>query len=179
MVSVSVRYLFYQPVDEKIKTWPLRFPAKEIWGRHCSTGKSCCCMTSNRSISWFLESPRAWSFFTLRLVNQKPRPFVSVQQTNQIALFSFVCCFCFVCAFSFQGCTKIVLLSHNQYIGQTKYKSLRGLKSVFTFVASSYANLLRRKKVLTGGKSSTPTGPIWLPLYWGGTPLWRTWRHVN
>ena len=29
MVSVSVRYLFYQPMDEKIKTWALRFPAKE------------------------------------------------------------------------------------------------------------------------------------------------------
>ena len=29
MVSASVRYLFYQPMDEKIKTWPLRFPAKE------------------------------------------------------------------------------------------------------------------------------------------------------
>jgi len=29
MVSVSVRYLFYQPMDVKIKTWPLRFPAKE------------------------------------------------------------------------------------------------------------------------------------------------------
>ena len=29
MVSVSVRYLCYQPADEKIKTWPLRFPAKE------------------------------------------------------------------------------------------------------------------------------------------------------
>ena len=30
MVSViSVRYLFYQPVDEKIKTCTLRFPAKE------------------------------------------------------------------------------------------------------------------------------------------------------
>ena len=29
MASVSVRCLFYQPVDEKIKTWPLRFPAKE------------------------------------------------------------------------------------------------------------------------------------------------------
>ena len=26
---VSVRYLFYQPMDEKIKTWALRFPAKE------------------------------------------------------------------------------------------------------------------------------------------------------
>ena len=29
MVSVSVRHLFYQAMDEKIKTWPLRFPAKE------------------------------------------------------------------------------------------------------------------------------------------------------
>ena len=29
MVPVSVRYLFYQPMDEKIKTWTLRFPAKE------------------------------------------------------------------------------------------------------------------------------------------------------
>ena len=29
MVSVSVRYLFYQPIDKKIKTWPLRFPVKE------------------------------------------------------------------------------------------------------------------------------------------------------
>ena len=29
MVLVSVRHLFYQPVDEKIKTWTLRFRAKE------------------------------------------------------------------------------------------------------------------------------------------------------
>ena len=29
MVSVSVRYLFYQTMDEKNKTWTLRFPAKE------------------------------------------------------------------------------------------------------------------------------------------------------
>ena len=29
MVSVIVRYLFYQLMDEKIKTWPLRFLAKE------------------------------------------------------------------------------------------------------------------------------------------------------
>ena len=29
MVSVRVRYLFYQPMDEKIKTCTLRFPAKE------------------------------------------------------------------------------------------------------------------------------------------------------
>ena len=29
MVSVSVRYLFYKPMDENIKTWTIRFPAKE------------------------------------------------------------------------------------------------------------------------------------------------------
>ena len=29
MVSVSVRYLFFLPMDEKIKTWHLRFPAKK------------------------------------------------------------------------------------------------------------------------------------------------------
>ena len=29
MVTVSVRYLFYKPMDEKIKTWTLRFSAKE------------------------------------------------------------------------------------------------------------------------------------------------------
>ena len=29
MVSASGLHLFYQPMDEKIKTWTLRFPAKE------------------------------------------------------------------------------------------------------------------------------------------------------
>ena len=29
MVSISVRDLFHKPMDEKIKTWTLRFPAKE------------------------------------------------------------------------------------------------------------------------------------------------------
>ena len=29
MVLVRVRYLFYQQMDEKTKTWTLRFPAKE------------------------------------------------------------------------------------------------------------------------------------------------------
>ena len=29
IILVSVHYLFYQPVDEKIKTWPLCFPTKE------------------------------------------------------------------------------------------------------------------------------------------------------
>ena len=29
MAAVSIRYLFYQPMDKKTKTWSLRFPAKE------------------------------------------------------------------------------------------------------------------------------------------------------
>ena len=29
MVLVSVRYLSYQPMDEKIKPWSLHFPTKE------------------------------------------------------------------------------------------------------------------------------------------------------
>ena len=108
-ISVSVRSLFHQPMDEKIKTWPLRFPAKEtlIWRRHCSIGQSCCSMTSKK----FLESSSGMKFVypSVRLANQNPGAFVSVSYTNQIALFPFVCCFCFVRAFSFQGHTKIAL----------------------------------------------------------------------
>ena len=111
-VSVSVRSLFHQPMDEKIKTWPLRFPAKEtlIWRRHCSIGQSCCSMTSKK----FLESSSGMKFVypRVRLANQNPGAFVSVSYTNQIALFPFVCCFCFVRAFSFQGHTKIALLDY-------------------------------------------------------------------
>ena len=96
-------------MDEKIKTWPLRFPAKEtlIWRRHCSIGQSCCSMTSKK----FLESSSGMKFVypRVRLANQNPGEFVSVSYTNQIALFPFVCCFCFVRAFSFQGHTKIAL----------------------------------------------------------------------
>ena len=97
-------------MDEKIKTWPLCFPAKEtlIWRRHCSIGQSCCSMTSKK----FLESSSGMKFVypRVRLANQNPGEFVSVSYTNQIALFPFVCCFCFVRTFSFQGHTKIALI---------------------------------------------------------------------
>ena len=115
MVSESVRYLFYQPMDEKIKTWTLRFSAKEnlIWRRHCWIGQSCCSMTSKRSIGWFLESSSGMKFFhqSVRLTNQKPHAFVSVRKTNQIALFPFVDCFCIVGVLLFQGHAKIALNS--------------------------------------------------------------------
>ena len=106
MVSVSVRYLFYQPIDEKIKTWTLRFPAKEtlLWRWHCSIGQSCCSMTSKRSISWFPESSRAWRFFT--------RAFAQPTKSHA-RLYSFdkpINCFCSVRASLFLGHTKIALM---------------------------------------------------------------------
>ena len=85
------------------------FPPKRtlIRRRHCSISQSCRSMTSKR----FLESSSGMKFFqpSFRLTNQKRRAFVSVRQTNQIALFPFVCCFCFVRTISFQGHTKIAL----------------------------------------------------------------------
>ena len=86
LTSVSVRYLSYQPMDEEIKTWLLRFPAKEtlIWRRHSSIGQSCCSMTSKRSIGWFLESSRDWSFFHPSVRFNQPK--VTRVCTNQIAV---------------------------------------------------------------------------------------------
>ena len=82
MVSVSVRYLFYQPVDQKIKTWPLRFPAKEnpnmekalfdwpIVLQYDVKEKSQLISIKFSSMTFFHPN--------VRLTNQKPRAFVSV-----------------------------------------------------------------------------------------------------
>ena len=61
MVSLSFCYLFYQPMDEMIKTWTLLFPTKE--NPNCSIGQWCCSMTSKQIIDYFLKSSRAWRFF--------------------------------------------------------------------------------------------------------------------
>ena len=82
MVSVSFRYLLYQPMDEKIKTWTLRFPAKE---------------KPNMERALF-DWPIVLQYEVqarYRLISRK---------------FSFVCCFCFVSAFSLQAHTKIALI---------------------------------------------------------------------
>ena len=82
MVSVSVHYLFYQPMDEKIKTWTLRFPAKENpnmekllfdWPIVLQYVVKAKYRLISRKFSGvkFLQ-PR------VRLTNQKPRAFVSV-----------------------------------------------------------------------------------------------------
>ena len=110
MVSVSVRYLFCQPTDEKIKTWPLRF-AKDNPNMEKALFDWPIVLLYDVTAKYRLIS-RKFSGMKLfhpsvRLTNQKPRRFVSVRQTNQIALFPFVCRFCFVRAFAFQGHTKM------------------------------------------------------------------------
>ena len=83
MVSVSVPYLFYQPMDEKIKTWPLRFPAKENPNMEKALFDwpivlQCDVKAKYRLISRKLSGIK---FFhpSVRLANQKPRAFVSVR----------------------------------------------------------------------------------------------------
>ena len=91
----SVRYLFYQTGDEKIKTWTLRFPAKESPD------------TEKALFDWPVAlqyDVKAMYRFLERSLHQPKATRVCIRSiTNQIALFPFVCCFCFVRAFSFQG----------------------------------------------------------------------------
>ena len=83
MISrVSVRYLFYQLIDEKIKTWTLRLPAKE----NPNMGKALfdwpMVLQYDVKAKYGLISRKfsSMKFFhpSVRLTNQKPRVFVSV-----------------------------------------------------------------------------------------------------
>ena len=108
-------YLFYRPMDEKIKTWPLRFPAKENPNMEKALFDWSIVLQYDVKAKYRLISRRfsSMKFFhpSVRLTSQNPRAFVTVRQANQIALLPFVCCFCFVRAFSFQGQTRIVLIT--------------------------------------------------------------------
>ena len=101
-------------MDEKIKTWPLRFPAKENPKVKKALFDWPIVLQYDGKAKYRLISRKfsGVKFFhpIVRLTNQKPRVFVSVSKTNQIALFPFVCCFCFVPVFSVQSHTKIALL---------------------------------------------------------------------
>ena len=55
-----------------------------IWRRHCLIGQSCCSMMSKQSIGWFVESSRAWSFFTQkRSLNQPKATCVCIRLISQ------------------------------------------------------------------------------------------------
>ena len=83
MVSVSVRYLFYQPKDEKIKTWPVRFPAKENADMEKALFDWPIVLQYEVKVKYRLISRKfsGMKFFNLsvRLTNEKPRAFVSVR----------------------------------------------------------------------------------------------------
>ena len=154
--SVSVRYLSYQPLDEQIRTWPLRFPSKKrlIWRRHFSISQSCCRGKYRLISRKFL----GMKFFhpSVRLTNQKPGVSVSVRQTNKIALFPFVCSFCLVSAFLFQGQTKIALILLFQWPQPDIPEATCG--SVYTATSKRHGQILDRLKI-SGFKCSLYTEP--------------------
>ena len=84
IVSISVPYLYYQPMDEKIKTWPLRFPAKENpnmekalldWSIVWQYDIKAKCRLISRKFSG--------SFFTERSLNQPKATRVCIRSINQ------------------------------------------------------------------------------------------------
>ena len=83
MVSVSVRYLFYQPMDEKIKTWTLRSPAKENPNMEKALFDWPIVLLYDVNAEYPLISRKfsGMTFFhpSVRLTNQKPLAFVSVR----------------------------------------------------------------------------------------------------
>ena len=86
MVSESVGYLFYQPMDGKIKTWTLRFPAKENPDIERALFDWPIVLQYDVKPKYRLISRKfsgVKSFHpTVRLTNQKPRTFC-IRSTNQ------------------------------------------------------------------------------------------------
>ena len=100
MVSVSVRYLYYQPMDEKIKTWTLRFPAKENPNMEKALFDWPIVLQYDVKAKYRLISRKfsGMKFFhpSVRLTNQNPRPFCvrSINQSNRsisVRLFFLFC----------------------------------------------------------------------------------------
>ena len=77
------RYLFYQLMEEKIKTWPLRFPAKEDPSMEKALFDWPIVLQYDVKAKYRLISRKfsGIKFFPsgVRLTNQKPHAFVSVR----------------------------------------------------------------------------------------------------
>ena len=105
LASVCYMYLFYQPMDKKIKTLPLHFSAKE--NPHVEKALFDWPIVLQYDVKakyWLIYRKFLGTKFfhpCVHLTKQKPQAFVSVHKTNQIALFPFACCFCFAREFSF------------------------------------------------------------------------------
>ena len=84
MVSVSARYLFYQSMGAKIKTWNPRFPDKENPNIETALFDWPIVLQYDVKVKKYRLISRKFSgmkFFhpSVRLTNQKPRAFVSVR----------------------------------------------------------------------------------------------------
>ena len=83
MVSVSVRHLFHKPMDEKIKTWTLRFPAKENPNMEKALFDWPIVLQYDLKAKDPLISRKFFGYEVFlrerSLTNQKPRTFVSVR----------------------------------------------------------------------------------------------------
>ena len=115
MVSLSVRYLFYQPIDEKIKTWTLRSSAKENPYMEKALFDWPIVLQYDVKAEYRLISRKfsGVKFFhpSVNSLNQPKAttggyPFDKPIKSHY---FRSLCCFCFVCAFSLQGDRKIAL----------------------------------------------------------------------
>ena len=86
MVSVSVRHLFYRPVNEKIKTWTLRFPAKESPNTEKALFDEPIVLQYDVKAKYRLISRKFWSikFFSAeRSLNQPKARRVCIRSINQ------------------------------------------------------------------------------------------------
>ena len=94
MVSASVRYLFYQPMDEKIKTWPLRFLSKENRNMEKALFDWPIVLQYDVKAKYRLISRKfsGMKFFhpSVRLTNQKPRVYPFDQPVKWVYSRSFV-----------------------------------------------------------------------------------------
>ena len=83
MFSESVRYSFYQPLDEKIKTWTLRFSAKENPNMEKALFDWPIVLQYDVKAKYRLISRKfsGMKFFhpSVPLIDQKPRALVSVR----------------------------------------------------------------------------------------------------
>ena len=113
MVSVSVRYLFYHPTDEKIKTWPFRFPAKENPNMEKALFDWPIVLQHDVKASYRLISREFFRhevFSPECLLSQPKSTRVCIRSINQSnRSISFRLCFLFRSRVSFQGHTKIAL----------------------------------------------------------------------
>ena len=128
MVPVSVRYLFYQPMDEKIKTWTLRFPAKENPNMEKALFDWPIVLQYDVKAKYRLISRKfsELTFFSPECsLNQPKATRVCIRSINQLnRSISSRLCFLFRSRVSFQDHTKIALTKGEILWSSTKFSQL-------------------------------------------------------